>query len=131
MAQCTSLSYIMGRRSGRRCHSENIYGDKHKKQGSSDIWSDISRILQDRSRLLYTPPTASVYWSKEHGYHKCTRIGHSRILILITFGFRAPLARFEWILDAARHSQLNANNAASLLAKILLNPCRRHIKSNM
>ena len=35
------------------------------------------------------PPTASGHGSKGHGYHGCTRIGHSRILIPITFGFKS------------------------------------------
>ena len=69
--------------------------------------------------LLYTPPTASVYWSKEHGYHGCTRIGHSRILIPITLGFKSAFGAILKDLDATRHSWVNANNEASLLAKIL------------
>ena len=47
----------------------------------------VNRRLSVKNRLLYTPPTASVYRSKEHGYHKCTRIGHSRIQTLYIFDF--------------------------------------------
>ena len=35
------------------------------------------------------PPTASGHGSKEHGYHRCTRIGHSRILRPIILGFKS------------------------------------------
>ena len=69
--------------------------------------------------VLYTPPTASVYRSKEHGYHKCTRIGHSRIFTLYRFDFMRLRRDFKGFLDAMRHSWVNANNEASLLAKIL------------
>ena len=57
-----------------------------------------------RSRLLYTSPTANVYWSKEHGYHKCTRIGHSRILIPITFGFKSAFGAI--LKDFGRYASL-------------------------
>ena len=45
--------------------------------------------LSMRSWLLYTSPTARVYGSKEHGYHGCTQIGHSRIYTLYIFDFIA------------------------------------------
>ena len=60
--------------------------------------------LSVRSRLLYTSPTANVYRSKEHGYHKCTRIGHSRILIPITFGFKSAFGAI--LKDFGRYASL-------------------------
>ena len=57
-----------------------------------------------RNCLLYTPPTASVYGSKEHGYHGCTRIGHSRILRPITFGFKSAFGAI--LKDFGRYASL-------------------------
>ena len=53
---------------------------------------------------MYTPPTASVYRSKEHGYHGCTRIGHSRILIPITLGFKSAFGAI--LKDFGRYASL-------------------------
>ena len=57
--------------------------------------------------VLCSPPTASEHWSKEHGYHGCTRIGHSRIFTLYIFDFMCLRHGFKRIL---------ASKLASLLA---------------
>ena len=50
------------------------------------------------------PPTASGHWSKEHGYHGCTRIGHSRILRPITLGFKSAFGAI--LRDFGRYASL-------------------------
>ena len=50
------------------------------------------------------PPTASGHMSKEHGYHGCTRIGHSRILRPITFGLKSAFGAI--LKDFGRYASL-------------------------
>ena len=50
------------------------------------------------------PPTASGHGSKEHRYHGCTRIGHSRILIPIIFGFKSAFGAI--LKDFGRYASL-------------------------
>ena len=64
----------------------------------------MERHLPPFHWLLYTPPTASVYGSKEHGYHGCTRIGHSRILISINIGFKSAFGAI--LKDFGRYASL-------------------------
>ena len=59
-----------------------------------------------RNWLLYTPPTASVYGSKEHRYHGCTQIGHSRILRPVTFGLKSAFGAI--LMDFGRYASLVA-----------------------
>ena len=54
--------------------------------------------------VLCSPPTASEHWSKEHGYHGCTRIGHSRILRPLTFGFKSAFGAI--LRDFGRYASL-------------------------
>ena len=50
------------------------------------------------------PPTASGHGSKEHGYHKCTQIGHSRIHRPLTFGFKSAFGAI--LKDFGRYASL-------------------------
>ena len=50
------------------------------------------------------PPTASGHGSKEHGYHGCTRIGHSRILRPIILGFKSAFGAI--LKDFGRYASL-------------------------
>ena len=81
--------------------------------------------------VVCPPPTASGHWSKEHRYHWCTRIGHSRIFTLYIFDFMCLRHGFKRILASKLAALLAFNCEWRAASKIQSNRAKGALNPNV